>query len=261
MSSSDYQQRFSGIRRLYGEKALQRIENMHVCIIGVGGVGSWAVEALARSGIGQLTLIDYDVISIGNSNRQLQALASEFGKKKINVLQQRVAEINPECTCNIIDNFINVKNQQDYLSKGYDYIIDAIDSIKFKANIIYYCKRNKIPIITTGGAGGRADPSKITIKDLSRTTHDPLASNVRAKLRDNFGYTRNEKRQFGVECVFSAEHPVYPKTDGTVSYEKPGVHGVDLDCEYGYGASVCVTSMFGFTAASRVISKLLSKTE
>ncbi len=145
------------------------------------------------------------------------------------------------------------------LSRGYDYVVDAIDSIKFKAALIYYCRRNKIPVITTGGAGGLTDASMIGIEDLSRTRNDALAAKVRARLRSDYGFSRNPKRKFGVECVFSRQQPVYPKEDGSVSHEKPGIHGLSLDCQLGYGASSCVTSSFGFMAASRVINKTLGK--
>jgi tRNA A37 threonylcarbamoyladenosine dehydratase len=138
-------------------------------------------------------------------------------------------------------------------------VIDAIDSIKFKAALIYYCKRNKIPVITTGAAGGLTDPTRITIKDLTRTFNDPLAAKVRAKLRSTYGYTRNEKRYFGVECVFSGQQQVYPTADGGIGHCKPGVHGVHLDCTMGYGSASFVTASMGFAAVARVIEKTLKK--
>jgi tRNA A37 threonylcarbamoyladenosine dehydratase len=230
---------------------------MHVCVIGLGGVGSWATEALARSGVSKLTLIDFDEVAESNINRQLHALDTTIGRKKIDVMQERVSAINPACHCDVIDDFINQNNHAEYLTRGYDYVVDAIDSIKHKAAVIYYCRRNKIPIISTGGAGGLTDPTMIKVRDLSKTYNDPLASKVRARLRDDYGYTRNPKRYFGVECVFSSQQPVYPGPDGTVSHRKPGVYGVNLDCEFGYGASSCVTAVFGFTAAARVLEKHL----
>jgi len=258
---TDYQQRFGGIQRLFGEKAFQQLKMMHVCVIGLGGVGSWAVEALARSGVGQLTLIDFDEICLTNTNRQLHALSDTVGQKKQQVMAQRVAAINPDCCCHTIEDFVTTRTLADYLalSHGYDYVIDAIDSIKFKSEIIYFCKRNKTPIITTGGAGGITDPSMIKVVDLSRTYNDPLAAKVRSRLRNEFGYTRNSKRRFGVECVFSSQQKLYPKADGSVSHEKPGVHGISLDCRLGYGSASFVTAVFGFIAASRVINKTLQK--
>lgn len=261
MTVCNYNERFGGIQRLYGSEAAVVIQNLHVCVIGLGGVGSWAVEALARSGVGGLTLIDYDEVHEGNINRQLPALGNTIGRKKFAVLAERVAEINPACRCTVIDDFVTLHNLDNYLSKtrGYDYVIDAIDRIKIKAAIIYYCKRNKIPIITTGGAGGLTDPTQIKISDLTRTYNDPLAAKVRGQLRKDYGYTTNLKRYFGVECVFSSQHPVYPKEDGTVSTQKPGIHGISLDCRFGYGAASFVTAGFGFTAAARVINKTLHK--
>jgi tRNA A37 threonylcarbamoyladenosine dehydratase len=177
------------------------------------------------------------------------------------VLEQRISSINPRCTCHVIDNFLTSENLANYLSpeRGYDYVIDAIDSITFKAEMIYFCKRNKIPIITTGGAGGLSDPTMVQIKDLSRTINDPLAAKVRSRLRSEHGFTRTPKRYFGIECVFSTQQPVYPKPDGSVSHEKPGIHGISLDCTMGYGAASFVTATFGNIAVARLITKILKK--
>lgn len=259
--NKDFTERFGGIQRLYGLTAAEVIRHMHVCIVGLGGVGSWAVEALARTGVGQLTLIDFDTVSKGNINRQLPALDTTIDEKKSAVLQQRIVGINPHCKSNIIDDFLTVENIRDYLSpeRKYDYVIDAIDSIKFKSTMIYHCRRNKIPIITTGGAGGLTDPLAIQVKDLSRTYNDPLAAKVRARLRSDFHFPRNTKRSFRIECVFSSQQPVYPKEDGSVSHAKPGIHGISLDCSMGYGSASTVTATFGNVAASRAIIKTLEK--
>ncbi len=261
MPSRNNPDRFSGIERLYGVDAARLITEMHVCVIGMGGVGSWAVEALARSGAGRLTLIDYDEICTSNINRQVHALDSSTGEKKIVAMKKRVAEINPQCRCTVIDDFINDKNLFDYLpvEKGFDYVIDAIDSIKFKAALIYYCKRNRIPVITTGAAGGLTDPTQIMVKDLTRSFNDPLAAKVRAQLRAQHGYTRNPKRYFGIECVFSGQQQVYPTADGNVGQRKPGIHGVHLDCSMGYGSATFVTGTMGFVAVARVIEKYLRR--
>jgi tRNA A37 threonylcarbamoyladenosine dehydratase len=259
MTADAYDTRFGGIQRLYGRQPGERIRALRVCVVGIGGVGSWAVEALARSGVEDVTLIDYDEICLTNVNRQVHALDSTLGDKKISAMAQRARQINPECRCTLVDDFISDRNLFDYLppDQPFDYVIDAIDSIKFKAALIYHCKRNKIPVITTGAAGGLTDPTQIMVKDLSRTFNDPLAARVRAKLRDDYGYTRNRKRYFGVECVFSAQHQVYPKSDGSVSCAKPGIHGVHLDCSMGYGAASFVTASMGFVAVARVIEKSL----
>lgn len=250
---------FAGISRLYGTDAYALIQKMHVCVIGIGGVGSWVVEALARSAVGKITLIDYDTIALSNVNRQIHTLNSSIDQKKCLAMKERVSQINPLCEVNIIDDFITLENMQDYLSRDYDYVVDAIDSIKFKAGLIYYCKRNKIPVITTGGAGGLTDPSVIKVADLSKTYNDALAAKVRSTLRDQYNFTKNTKRSFRVDCVFSRQQQLYPKEDGTVSHEKPGIHGVSLDCRFGYGAASFVTGTFGFVAVAHILKKYLNK--
>jgi tRNA threonylcarbamoyladenosine dehydratase len=255
---------FAGIDRLYGSDAYALIKQMHVCVVGIGGVGSWVVEALARSAVEKITLIDFDTIELSNINRQIHALNSTLDSKKCSAMLQRVKEINPLCEVNIIDDFITLENMAEYLTgnkepRNYDYVVDAIDSIKFKAGLIYYCKRNKIPVITTGGAGGLTDPSVIEVADLSKTYNDALAAKVRSTLRDQFNFTRNPKRSFRVDCVFSSQQQLYPKDDGSVSHEKPGVHGVSLDCRFGYGAASFVTGTFGFIVVAHIIKKYLNK--
>ena len=174
-----YSERFAGIQRLYGINHADQIRQAHICIIGIGGVGSWAAEALARSGVGHITLIDHDDIAASNINRQIHSATSTLNQSKVVVMAERIADINPECQCHAIDDLITDANLQKYLLRDYDFVIDAIDSIKFKAAILYFCKRNKIPVITTGGAGGLIDPTKIDIIDLAKTWNDPLAAKVR----------------------------------------------------------------------------------
>ena len=232
---------------------------MHVCVVAIGGVGSWAVEALARSGVGSLTLIDYDTIAESNINRQIHAGTRSLETKKHQALAERVRDINPHCDCRIIDDFLTTDNLFEYMSTDYDYVIDAIDSIKFKSAMIYHCKRNRIPIITTGGAGGLTDPTQIAIRDLNKTHNDPLAAKVRAQLRSSYGFTRNMKRYFGIECVDSTEQQRYPKADVSIGFAKPGIHGISMDCNFAYGSATMVTGTFGFIAAARVIEKTLKK--
>ena len=257
-----FEEKFGSLARVYGEAALAQIRHSHICIVGIGGVGSWAVEALARSGVSQLTLVDGDSISRSNSNRQIHTLESTLGKAKTEVMRARVLDINPECVVHSIDTNIDDDNLREILErqhegKHYDAVIDAIDSIKFKATMIYCCKRNKIPIVTTGGAGGLTDPTLIEIKDLTKTWNDPLAASVRARLRFKYHYTRNLQRSFGVPCVFSSEQQRYPDKDGQPGYRKPGVSGLSLDCHSGYGSSVMVTASFGFVAASCALDLVL----
>lgn len=252
-----YASQFGGIARLYGEEAAEKIRQAHICVVGVGGVGSWSVEALARSGVGRITLIDHDEIAASNMNRQLHTLHSTIGQSKVAVLAKRVADINAECEVNSIEDLITLDTLEKYITTEFDVVIDAIDIIKFKAAMIHYCSRNKIPIITTGGAGGMVDPTRIEVVDLSRTTHDPLAAKVRSQLRRQHGFSRNPKRKFGIECVYSTEQPRYPKADGTVCHQKPGVSGLSLDCALGYGAATHVTATFGFVAASQAINRVI----
>ena len=173
-------------------------------------------------------------------------------------MQKRIADINSDCRCNTIDDHIDDDNLRDIIERGYDCVIDAIDSIKFKAAIVYCCRRNKIPVVMTGGAGGLTDPAKIDVTDLARTWNDPLAATVRSRLRHKYGYTRNPKRTFGIACVFSSEQQRYPDKQGKPGYSKPGVAGLSLDCSYGYGSAVSVTASFGFAAAAKAVD-LISK--
>lgn len=261
MTTPNYDERFGALARLYGQAAYAQLAQLHFCVVGLGGVGSWSAEALARSGVGSLTLIDFDSIAASNINRQVHALDSTLEQKKFAALATRIAQINPDCTLHCIDDFLTEDNLTDYLNltRGYDTVIDAIDSIKFKAAMINHCRRNKLPIITTGGAGGLTDPTRIDIQDLSKTYNDALAAKVRGRLRDDYGFPRDGKGKFGVDCVFSTQQPVYPKADGSVSHAKPGIHGVHLDCRFGYGSSSVVTATFGLVAAGRALDKALKK--
>ncbi|MDP8171697.1 tRNA cyclic N6-threonylcarbamoyladenosine(37) synthase TcdA [Pasteurella skyensis] len=249
----NYDQRFGGIGRLYTPQGLEKLRQSHICVIGIGGVGSWAVEALARSGIGKITLIDMDDICVTNINRQIHALSGQIGNLKTEAMQERIKLINPECEVQIIDDFLTKDNLSDYLMRGYDYVIDAIDSVQTKAALIAYCKRNKIKLITTGGAGGQTDPTQIQIADLSKTIQDPLASKVRNILRKEYNFSTNPKRKFGVDCVFSTQPLIFPKmSDGCEV-------SATMNCANGFGATTVVTATFGFFAVSRVIDKLLKQ--
>ena len=247
----NFEQRFGGIGRLYTPEGLAKLRQSHICVIGIGGVGSWAVEALARSGIGKITMIDMDDICVTNINRQIHALTSTVATLKTEAMKTRIAEINPECQVEIIDDFISPDNLADYLNRGYDYVIDAIDSVKTKAALIAYCKRNKIRLITTGGAGGQTDPSQIQIADLSKTIQDPLASKVRSLLRKEYHFSQNPKRKFGVDCVFSTQPLIFPKMSEGCEIS------ATMNCANGFGAVTIVTATFAFFAVGRVIDKLL----
>ncbi len=256
-SNFDFEERFSALSRVYGEAALQQLRQSHLCVVGIGGVGSWVAESLARSAVGQLTLIDGDQLSRSNINRQLHALESTLGRPKVEVMQQRIAEINPDCRCHAVSENLGEERMAALLTEGYQGVVDAIDQIGVKARMIYYCRRNRIPVVTVGGGGGLLDPTRIEIRDLSRTFNDPLAAKVRSELRRNYHFSRNPKRTFGVPCVFSSEQPRYPTNDGATTFCKPGTAGVSLDCASGYGSSVMVTTAMAQAAAFKVIEILL----
>lgn len=259
---SDYLLRFAGIGRLYGQQALEIFRQAHVCVIGIGGVGSWAVEALARSGIGRITLIDLDDVCVSNINRQLHALTDTVGQDKVAVMAERIKAINPDCVVHQVEDFISSENLQQLITADMDYVLDAIDSVKAKVSLIAYCKRHKIPLITTGGAGGQLDPTKIELADLTLAYNDPLLAKVRNALRRDHNFSRNPKRRFGVDCVFSTEQLRYPQADGSVCQQKPQTEGsMRLDCSGGFGAASVVTASFGLAAVSKLLVKLISNSE
>ncbi|QIZ77808.1 tRNA cyclic N6-threonylcarbamoyladenosine(37) synthase TcdA [Ferrimonas lipolytica] len=255
-----YQQRFGGIGRLYGAQALQYFANAHVCIVGIGGVGTWAAEALARSGIGQITLIDLDDICTTNTNRQIHALKSTVGQSKVAVMAERMRAINPDIVVNEVEEFVDLDNLHELIDNKLDYLVDCIDSVKAKTALIAHCKRQKIKIVTVGGAGGQLDPTRVQVADLAKTYQDPLAAKVRNNLRREYNFSKNLKRKFSIECVFSDEPLRYPSSDGEVCMTKSDAEGPKaMDCATGFGAVTPVTGTFGFVAASRVLLKLAEK--
>lgn len=252
MENLDQARRFGGIERLYGAGSLARLAAAHICVIGIGGVGAWAVEALARSGVGRLTLIDLDHVAESNINRQVHALEATLGQAKVAAMRERILQINQACVIDCIEEFITPENVATVLP-ACDAVVDCIDQMKAKAALIVHCRRNKIPVVTTGGAGGRIDPTRIRIDDLSRTTQDALASKLRAHLRKDYGLSREPKKKFGVPCVFSDE-PIRRSAAAACDVDEAGLHG--LNCA-GYGSSVAVTAGFGFAAAAHCLGILL----
>lgn len=251
----DYQRRFGGIARLYGQSGLENFAKSHVAVIGVGGVGSWAVEALARSGIGAMTLYDMDHVAESNVNRQLPALEKEFGKAKVQVMSQRINQINQDCQVNTIEEYIEVENLSGLIHGNFNYVLDCIDNYRIKAAIINYCKREKIALITVGGAGGQVDPTKVRLADLSRSEQDPLLSKTRKLLRKEFGFSSNLKRRFGVPCVYSVEQQKFPDSEGGVCHSKSGGLDGSLNCG-GFGSAMTITASFGLVAVSYVLKQL-----
>lgn len=264
-SHMDFERRFGGIGRLYGADALPRLSASSVCVIGIGGVGSWAAEALARCAIGHLILIDLDHVAESNTNRQIHALDGAYGCAKVSAMATRIHAINPACDVLRIDDFITPDNVAGLLP-ACDFIVDAIDDVRAKAALLAHCRTHQIPVITTAAAGGRRDPSRIRVADLARTEHDPLAARLRAQLRKEYGFPRGDRQHFGIECIFSTEPVIRPQnppacatdttdTTNTSSPSTPPLQG--LNCA-GYGSSVMVTASFGMMAAARVLESLLA---
>lgn len=253
-SSIDIGRRFAGVARLYGEAAHARLAAARVCVVGIGGVGSWAAEALARSAVGGLILIDLDHIAESNTNRQIFALDGEFGRAKVESMAARIAAINPACEVTCIEDFVAAENVATLLPPC-DALLDAIDNVRAKAALLAHCHAAGLPVVTTGGAGGRRDPTRIQVDDLARTEHDALAARLRAMLRKDYGFSREPKRKFGIECVFSTEAVSRPDAPGAAcEVDQRGLAG--LNCA-GYGSAVTVTACFGLVAAARVMQALL----
>jgi tRNA A37 threonylcarbamoyladenosine dehydratase len=256
----DYLDRFGGVGRLFGRAALERLRAAHVCVVGVGGVGSWAGEALARSGVGALTLVDLDDVCVTNVNRQLPALDGQIGRPKVAVLAERVRAINPACRVETVQEYFTKASADRLLAAPFDYVIDAIDKLTNKALLIAECRALGRPVLTVGGAGGKRDATQLRAGDLGEATGDMLLRLVRKKLRRDHGYEHGKKLHFGVRCVWSAEEPVYPWADGTCADKPEPGSNLTLDCESGFGSAVFVTGAFGLAAAGEVVRQLVEGT-
>lgn len=252
MTQPQLSRRFGGIDRLYGPGALARLADAHACVIGIGGVGSWAAEALARSGVGRITLIDLDHVAESNINRQVQALDGTLGQAKVTAMKERIAQINPACAVACVEEFVTPENATAIIPVC-DGVIDAIDQVRPKAALVARCRQAGIALVTTGGAGGRTDPTRVRVEDLSRTTQDALASKLRATLRKEHGFPRDPKKKFGLACVYSDE-PIRRPQNLACDIDEAGIHG--LNCA-GYGSSVCVTAAFGLAAAAELLARIL----
>ncbi|HBR92843.1 MAG TPA: tRNA cyclic N6-threonylcarbamoyladenosine(37) synthase TcdA [Opitutae bacterium] len=253
---SDYETRFGAIGRLYGTDGLARIRKAHVCVIGLGGVGSWVVEALARSGIGALTLVDMDEVCLSNVNRQVHALDGAVGRTKASVLAERVGQIAPECVVTVEEVFFTESTADRLLTPVYDYIIDAIDATRHKCMLIAEARQRGLKLITCGGAGGCIDPSRVRICDLARTINDPLLLQVRKRLRQQYGFPKFKRQKFKIDCVYSDELPVFPASDGSVSCEREAGEDYRLNCDTGFGSATYLTGTVGFFLAAEVIKRI-----
>jgi len=248
--SADHERRFGGVARLFGSPSAERLRSAHIGVIGIGGVGSWSAEALARTGIGRITLIDLDMVAESNTNRQIHALGDIYGLAKVDAMAERIHAINPNCQVNCIEDFVTPDNAEQLLNQDFSVLIDAIDQVKAKVAMIALCQRRKLPIVVAGAAGGKIDPTQVRITDLSQTLQDPLLARVRSLLRREYGFPAAGKKKFGISAVFSTEPVRYPEKNNSCSTE----HGpAGLNCA-GFGSSVCVTSVFGMAAAAHAIN-------
>lgn len=254
--------RFLGIDRLYGQGSVAHLACARVAVVGLGGVGSWAAEALARSGIGALTLIDGDEVCMANVNRQSHALEGQFGKPKVAVLTERLRAINPSLDIDEREQFLTPPAIVALVEERHDLILDACDAFRVKLELIAACRCAKQPLIVVGSAGGRSDPVQVRVRDLSRTEHDKLLGMIRKKLRGEFGFPSNPERYFGVPAVYSLENVRYPQADGSVCGLRPQTDtagGFRLDCGAGLGAAMHVTAAFACAAVGRAIEILLKQ--
>ncbi|MDR1647473.1 MAG: tRNA threonylcarbamoyladenosine dehydratase [Zoogloeaceae bacterium] len=254
----DLERRFGGVRRLYGATAFARFTTAHVTLAGVGGVGSWTAEALARSGIGRLTLIDLDMVAESNTNRQIHALDDVYGRAKVEVMAERIRAIHPGCVLIPIEEFITPENVAARIPRDCAVVVDATDNAHAKAALIAHCRRHDIAVISCGAAGGKRDPSRLARADLAHVADDPLLARVRSLLRREYGFPKgndrgkrgNEARSFGVAALFSSERIRMPETCAAPQ---------GLSCA-GYGSSVCVTAAMGFLAAASTLEMLAAPT-
>lgn len=254
-------ERFRSLDRLYGNGSAGQLARAHVCVIGIGGVGSWVIEALARSAIGRITLIDADDVCVSNTNRQMHALEGQYGRSKVEVMAERARAINPGIVIDAFAEFLTPSNLERLLDRDYDLVIDCCDAFRVKVEMIAWCRRRKLPLIVSGSAGGRIDPTLIRVRDLSKTEHDAMLALIRKKLRDEFKFPRGPKRYFGVQAIYSLENVRYPQPDGSVCGQRPdaGEGGLKLDCGGGLGAAMHVTATFALVAVSVAIQKLLAR--
>lgn len=259
MTDEDYRQRFGGVGRLLGARALERLQAAHVAVVGLGGVGSWTVEGLARSGVGALTLIDLDDVCVTNVNRQLPALDGQIGRPKAAVLAERVRLINPACRVETAVEFFTEATAERLLAPKFDCVVDAVDLMSHKALIIGATVKRGYGCVTVGAAGGRRDATKVRVSDLGDSGSDELLRQVRKKLRRDYGFAKGEGHRYGVGCVWTDEPPIYPWADGSCRKEPELGANLKMDCATGFGAAVWVTGAFGLAAAQEAVRMILER--
>ena len=267
MTAVDFARRFGGVKRLYGDAGLIKLKAAHIVVVGIGGVGSWAAEALARNAVGTITLIDLDNIAESNVNRQIHAVDGEFGKAKVTAMAERIRAINPACVVREIEDFVTVDNASKMFNFHFDCLVDCIDDAAAKAVLAAHCQSVKTPLIMSGSAGGRLDSTRIKVADLSLVTNDKLLAKVRNVLRRDYAFSKashtNKSAKFGIACVYSDEPIIRPEDaqSGVVCETDSGDNTnnsiTGLNCA-GYGSSVCVTAPMGFAAAQLAINLIIA---
>jgi tRNA A37 threonylcarbamoyladenosine dehydratase len=253
---SDFETRFGGIARLYGKGGLEKLRAAHVCVVGIGGVGTWAAEALARSGVGALTLVDLDEVCVTNINRQSHALTETIGRAKTDVMAERIRAINPDCKIVAEQKFFNEQTSAELLAPKFDFVLDAIDDVTNKVLLLVRCHENHFPVVACGGAGGRRELTSVRVGDLSQASHDKLLAEVRRKLRQEHGFPAGQAAM-NVPCVYSVERTIYPQADGSVcEMRSASEDSARLNCNGGLGSATFVTGAFGFAAAGLIVRKI-----
>ncbi len=256
--TENYSLRFAGVGRLYGPEGLVKIQQSHVLVIGLGGVGSWVVEALARSGVGAMTLVDFDDICVSNFNRQIHAVDSTVGQFKVDALKQRVLSINSECSVRLLNERFSQESAEAILDQNYTFVIDAFDNGHGKSLLAWECKKRKLPLIVLGSVGGKIDPGLIVLEDLSRSREDTLLASVRRKLRADYGFPREKGKKFGIPCVFSTEKYTYLE-NGCLTSSRPEQQLKGLDCGGGMGAVTHLSASVAFRAVAHVLKSIVQK--
>jgi tRNA threonylcarbamoyladenosine dehydratase len=254
LAAADLERRFGGLRRLYGDTGYARLRAARVAVVGLGGVGSWAAEALARCGVAALVLIDLDHVAESNINRQVQALGATLGQAKAEALRQRFADIHPGCEVHCVDAFVEPGNWPALLPTPVDVLIDACDQVRAKLALAAWSRIAKVPVVCVGAAGGKRMAQRIEVDDLAAATHDPLLASLRQRLRKEAGAPR--QGPIGLRCVFSRESVAMPDVGCAIGAADAAVDG-SLNC-HGYGSSVMVTASFGMVAAGEAVAQLLA---
>lgn len=249
VADQEYARRFAGISRLYGAESFALFERAHVVVAGAGGVGSWAIEALARGAIGRLTLIDMDVLVASNVNRQLPALSGSFGRGKIEVMAERARAINPRIQIALVDDFLTRDNIERLLADTPDLVLDCTDDVDAKVSLCVWCRRRRIPLVVAGAAGGKTDPAQLRVDDLARTHRDPLLAKVRRRLRRECHFPKDPQEKFGIACVYS---------DQAVTTPEGAACDGDLSCT-GYGSATVVTASMGLLAVAEGLRHMLRR--